>query len=213
MFGLDHRGTMPALLAIVGLGLATAATATTLAPLSVDQLTDASDYVVRGTVNQLWVDTDERGYHWTRVQVEVDAVYKGPADTDALQLDVMGGFLNGEGTLSMESPRFDTGEEVLVFAEKLPSGVLVPTGLRQGKATVRIDPDNGQPMLVRYNPEPHKAYDHRFIPHPAPAERVYLSDVVEQVRARVQQGWDGRPIPGKPTERLLEMHPGVEVSR
>jgi hypothetical protein len=210
MFGIDHRG---ALLALAGLGLATVASASTLAPLSVDQLTDASDYVVRGTVNQMWVDTDEGGYHWTRVQLEVDAVYKGPADTDALQLDVMGGFLNGEGTLSLDSPRFDVGEDVLVFAEKLPSGALVPTGLKQGKHTVRIDPDNGQPMLVQFNPAPHKAYDHRFVPHPDPADRVYLSDIIEQVEARVHQGWDGRAIPGKSTERLIEMHPGVEVSR
>ncbi len=213
MLGLAHRGTIPALLVFAGLGLAPVAVGSTLHTLSLDQLTDASDYVVRGTVGQMWVETDDRGYHWTRVELEVDAVYKGPEDTDALRLDVMGGFLRGEGTIAMNVPRFDAGEEVLIFAEQLESGVLVPTGLRQGKFTVRIDPDSGREMLVSYAPMLHQAYDHRFIPHPAPGERVYLSDYVEQVKARVGHGWDGAPIPGKPIERLQDMHPGVEVTR
>ncbi len=213
MLGLAHRGTLPALLVFAGLGLAPAAIGAAIVPLSLDQLTDASDYVVRGTVGQMWVDTDDRGYHWTRVELEVDAVIKGPADTDGLRLDVMGGFLGGEGTVFADAPRFDTGEEVLVFVEQLESGLLVPTGMRQGKSTIRIDPDSGREMLVRFNPAPEKPYDHRFIPHPEPGERIYLSDIVEQVEARVIRGWDGAPIPGKSVERLREMHPGVEVSR
>jgi hypothetical protein len=212
MLGLEHRGILPALLATAGLGFALQAHAA-LIPLSLDQLTDASDYVVRGTVSQTFVETDERGYHWTRVQLEVDAVIKGPADTDALQLDVMGGFLGEEGTVSLESPRFDEGEEVLVFVEQLESGLLVPTGLDQGKFTVRIDPDNGQEMLVKFNPDPEKPYDHRFIPHPAPSDRVYLGDFTQRIQARVAGGWDGLPIPGKSMERLGVMYPGVEVSR
>jgi hypothetical protein len=212
MLGLEQRGLLPALMAVAGLTLAPVAQASTL-PLSLAQLTDASDFVVRGTVSQMWVDTDERGYHWTRVQLEVDAVFKGPVETDALQLDVMGGFLGTEGTISHESPRFDVGEPVLVFAEQLESGLLVPTGLEQGKLTIRVDPDSGREMLVQFNPEPHLAYDHRFIPHPDPAARVFLSDVVGLVETRVEQGWDGEPIPGKSQQRLLEMHPGAEVTR
>ncbi len=213
MLGLDHRGILPALAAVAGLALAPTALATS-APLSLAQLTDASDYIVRATVGETYVETDERGYHWTRVQLEVTAVVKGPADTDALQLDVMGGFLGDQGTLSWYSPRFDTGEDVLVFAERLDSGLLVPTGLEQGKLTVRIDPDNGREMLVQFKPSsPEKPYDHRFIPHPPVGKRVYLNDMVELVKARMAAGWDGQPIPGKSPERLLEMHPGAEVVR
>lgn len=212
MLGLEHRGILPALLAAAGLGFALQAHAA-LSPLSVEQLTDASDYIVRGTVSQTFVETDERGYHWTRVELEVATVLKGPADTDALQLDVMGGFLGDEGTLSWYSPRFDEGEEVLVFVEQLDSGLLVPTGLAQGKHTIRIDPDNGQEMLVQFNPAPEQHYDHRFIPHPERADRVYLGDYTQRIQARMAEGWDGQPILGKSMERLGEMHPGVEVSR
>lgn len=213
MFGLDHRAIFPALAAVAGLALAPPALATS-APLSLAQLTDASDYIVRATVGQTYVETDERGYHWTRVQLEVDVVIKGAADTAALRLDVMGGFLGDEGTLSWYSPRFDQGEEVLVFAEQLESGLLVPTGLDQGKLTIRIDPDNGREMLVKFKPSsPDKPYDHRFIPHPAPGKRVYLADTLALIRARVADGWDGNAIPGKSMERLHEMHPGAEVVR
>jgi hypothetical protein len=210
MLGIQ-RGLPAVLLALVGL-TATVAQATTQ-PLSVEQLTDASDYIVRGTVNQTWVDTDERGDHWTRVELEVEVVYKGAPSTDALQLDVMGGFLGTEGTIIQDVPRFDVGEEVLVFAERLESGLLVPTGMEQGKHTVRVCPDSGREMLVRFNPALERPYDHRFIPHPAPEARLYLSELLGQVNARIAQGWDGRPIVGKSTDRLLEMHPGVEVSR
>lgn len=208
---LGHSGILSGLL-VAALAVAPAANASTT-QLAVPQLVDASDYVVRGTVSAMWVDEDDRGRHWTRVQLDVDAVYKGPAETDALQIDVLGGFLGAEGTLALDVPRFDEGEEVFLFAELLESGLLVPTNLQQGKHTVRIDPDNGREMLVRYNPPAERAYDHRFIPHPEPADRLYLDDLAQQVQARVELGWDGASIPGKSLDRLREMHPGVEVSR
>jgi len=189
-----------------------AAGAATL-PLTLEQLTDASDYVVRGTVSQLWVERDARGNLWTRVELEVADVVKGPADLDALRLDVMGGFLGNEVAISLDSPRFDEGEDVLVFAERLESGLLVPTALERGKFTVRIDPASGREMLVQFNPAPERPYDHRFIPDPPVAERAMLADVLARVEARVEEGWDGRPIPGKSPDRLHAMYPAVEVSR
>jgi hypothetical protein len=197
---------------------ASAAQAITL-PLTVEQLTDASDYVVRGTVAQMWVDRDARGYHWTRVEIEVEQVLEGPAGTDSLRLDVMGGFLGTEGTVSWDSPRFDVGEEVLVFVERLdgPGGsLLVPTGMRQGKYTVRIDPASGRETLVQFNPAPEQPYDHRFIPDPPAVQRVMLGDMIARIQERVRHGWDGQPIPGKSLDRLRAMHPdvsGSEVSR
>ena len=182
-----------------------------LIPLTVEQMTDASDYIVRGTVDAIWVDLDDRGNHWTRVQVEVDRVIKGPPDLDALQLDVMGGALNGEATIIAHTPRFSEQEEVLLFAELTKSGKLVPTGWSQGKYTIRIDPDDGREMLVRFNPAIWQPYDHRFIPHPPPADRVYLEDLLSQVGARMLTGWLGEPIPGKSMERLMEIDAQTEA--
>jgi hypothetical protein len=103
------------------------------------------------------------------------------------------------------------GEDVLVFAERLESGVLVPTGMKQGKYTVRIDPASGRELLVQFNPAPEQPYDHRFIPDPPASERVMLGDMVARVQERARHGWDGQPIPGKSLDRLHAMHP--EVSR
>jgi hypothetical protein len=189
-----------------------AAGATMLAPLTIEQLTDASDYIVRGVVSTTWVEARSDGQLWTKVQIEVSDVYKGPSNLDSLELDVMGGILGDRSTVVEGVPRFDDDEEVLVFAEKLSSGLLVPTGLRQGKYTVRIDPDDGRPMLVDFAPPPSLRYDHRFIPDPPAAARVHLEDMAARITARVASGWDGKPIPGKSAQRLHAMYPTVSTS-
>ncbi len=204
------RFALPALLA-AALWTGAPEARASLLPLSVEQLTDASDYIVRGTVSATWVEQNERGDYWTKVQIEVDEVYKGPAQLDGLELDVVGGLIGARGMLVRDVPRFDEQEEVLVFAERLDSGYVVPTGMRQGKQTVRIDPDNAAPMLVNYHPPLERPYDHRFIPHPPPADRIYLDDYVSRIKTRIKAGWDGAPIPGKPIERLRQMH--WEVTR
>lgn len=194
------------LLAALGLGAPNAEASTLL--LSTEQLTDASDYIVRGVVTNTWVDLDEqRGIHWTRVQLEVNEVFKGPEDTTELQLDIMGGFLNGKGTVIGDVPRFSPDEEVLVFVEVLESGILVPVGLKQGKMTIRIDPFTGQEMLVIFAPSLEIPYDHRFIPNPS--KTVFLTDMMDKVQKRISQGWDGTPIPGKSNARLAEINGGV----
>lgn len=206
------RPLLPLLLAAALLGAPTGVTEAASVSLTFEQLTDASDYVVRGTVRSLVVEADDRGVHWTRVELDVERVLKGPAGLDHLRLDVIGGFQGAEGTWVREAPAFGTGEPVLVFAEVLESGLTVPTGLEQGKFTVRVAPEDGREMLVRFKPGPGVPYRHDFIPHPAPADRLYLDDLVSRVERRVATGWDGQPIPGKSTQRLEAMHRG-EVTR
>ena len=98
------RFALPALLAAALWTDAPEAEASLL-KLSVEQLTDASDYIVRGTVSAMWVEENERGDYWTRVQIEVDEVYKGPAELDGLELDVMGGLIGARGMLVRDVPR------------------------------------------------------------------------------------------------------------
>jgi hypothetical protein len=169
-------------------------------------MTDASDYIVRGTVDSLRVEPDDEGDLWTRVTIRVETRLKGPADLDVIVLDVMGGVTSERATLIGGVPRFDEGEDVLVFAERLSSGLLVPVGLRQGKFTVRIDPDSGREMLVNFAPPLALPYDARFLPDPPFGQRVYLDDMKRNVRQRMRTGWDGQPIPGKSLQRLKIMH-------
>jgi len=170
--------------ALLALALAARAEAAVVR-LPLDRLVDASDYVVRGVVSALWVEEDARGVHWTHAQVEVRDVYKGPADLDGLEVTWMGGMLGAEGTFVEDAPVFDEEEEVLLFAERLGSGIVSPTGLEQGKYTIRIDPDSGREIAVRWRPPPTMPYDHRFVPVPPAGERLLLTDLVARVRQEV----------------------------
>lgn len=186
--------------------------ATTLSPLSVEQMTDAADLVVRATVTEVWVEQigDEL---WTRAQITVNRSLKGQATGRTLVIDQVGGVLRNDAVIVVGAPRFSVGEEILVFLEKNSVGQLLVVGMSQGKYTVRIDPQNGQEMLVRFTVRQDRWYDHNFIPHPAVADRVYVADLETQVQNRVATGWDGQPIPGASDTRLREINrlqPGVK---
>ena len=129
----------------------------------------------------------------------------------SLTVDIQGGTLGAQTTVVPLSPRFAIGESVVTFAETLESGITSVTGMMQGKYTVRIAPEDGRSMLVRFAPRQDRDYDPRFIPHPQPNERVYLDDLSDRVRTRKASGWDGLVIPGKSMERLKAMHPTVKV--
>jgi hypothetical protein len=182
------------------------ARATTLTELSVEQMTDASDLVVRGTVTQVFTELDDRGNVWTRAQVEISEVFKGDTTTRAVLVDQMGGVHGNSYSVIRWSPRFSKGEEAVFFLETLRSGKTSIVGWYQGKFTLRMDPEVGENMLVRFTNNQDRPYDHRFIPHPPVETRVYLSDFKTRVLDRVESGWDGRAIPGADPVKLRRIN-------
>ena len=198
----------------LALGIASGeAEATTLSQLSVDQMTDAADLVVRGTVTEIWTDKDEHGYIWTRAQLEVTEVLKGEPSSE-LVVSQLGGVYMNEAALIEGAARFSIGEEGLFFLTSNQAGDrLSPIGMWQGKYTVRVDPQSGREMGVRFVLSQDAWYDHRFLPHPEPTHRVYVDDLTDEVLERVAVGWDGQPIPGADPEKLRRINtlqPGVE---
>ena len=196
------------LMLLVGL-LGGNANATSLTELSVDQMTDASDIVVRGVVTQVFTELDERGNIWTRAQVEVSDVLKGD-DTQAVIVDQLGGVYGNQRSIISFATRFSVGEEAYFFIEQLGNGRNSVVGWFQGKFTVRVDPNSGREMVVRYNVTQDRVYDHRFIPHPQLENRVFANDLADHVMNRVIDGWDGQPIPGTSMERLMRINSNVE---
>lgn len=206
----------------LALGVATfsgQAEATTLAELSVDQMTDASELVVRGTVTEIWTEKESDGSIWTRVQFDVDQVLKGSAD-DTVVVSSLGGAYGGQVALVHGAPRFSIGEESLLFLETSSHGAnLSIVGMWQGKYTVRIDPDSGKEIGVRFVLSQDSWYDHRFLPFPAPEKRVQVDALETQILDRLETGWDGQPIPGASLERLGKINatrsttPATETNR
>ena len=190
------------------------AAATTVAPLTVEQKVDASDLVVRGTVESVWTEQDDHGHIFTRALVKVTRVLKGEADVDDyVTVEAAGGVLENLQMLVPGSARYSVGEDTLLFLTDKPSrGVYGTVAMGLGKYTVRPDPLSGAPILVQFMLPQDKAYDARFLPTPPADQRVMLTAVEAQVLARVERGWDGQPIPGISNERLRsinKLQPGV----
>lgn len=209
------RNLLSAGVLALALGIASGeAEATTLTQLNVDQMTDASDLVVRGTVTEIWSARDDNGLIWTRAQLEVVEVLKGDSTTSEVVVSQLGGVYMNDSAPLEGAARFSIGEEALFFLTSNKAETrLSPVGMWQGKYTVRIDPDSGREMGVRFVLSQDAWYDHRFLPHPAPADRLYIDDLEDQVLERVAEGWDGKPIPGADPAKLRRINtlqPGVE---
>ena len=184
------------------MALSTSVSASTVVILSTNQMVDASDAVVHGTITEVWTEEDANGLVWTRAQLEVDRVLKGNDQKEAYVIDQMGGTFGGNQTTVPGRTRFSRGEEGVFFLEKLGSGKYSTVGMSQGKLTVRLDPYSREKIVQSYTVAPAKAYDHRFIPLPNAADRRFLTDFVHDIETRVEAGWDGQPIPGTSNERL-----------
>jgi hypothetical protein len=190
------------------------AQATTLAPLSVEQMTDAADLIVRGTVLDVHTDLDDSGYVFTYATVRVDESIKGYAAAgDVLTVESPGGVYDGAVANTESAARYSRDEEVFLFVTEKRHGTAFGTvGLYLGKYTVKQNPLDGTPMVVRFTVPYTQTFDARFVPNPPAAERVSVDALRARVAARIEAGWDGAPIPGVSAERLRKINklqPGV----
>ena len=195
-----------AALAALGTVSVPTAEATTIVPLTTDQLVDASDTIVRGTVTEVWTERDsDSGYVWTHAQVEVNNVLKGD-DTELLIIQQPGGEWAGSATTVAGTARFSVGEDAYFFVEHLGSGRSVTTGMFQGKFNTQMDPYSRQLIVHRFPVSATTEFDHRFIPLPSQDERVNTIDFEDHILTRVESGWDGQPISGVSTEKLSRIN-------
>jgi hypothetical protein len=182
------------------------ARATTLAPLTVEQVTDASTYIVEGRVEEIWTEIDTNdGKIWTRARVTVSEVLKGPDRPTTLVVDTPGGRYGDIEMYVPSSAVFSAGEDVFLFLHR-GSTRITPVGMFQGKYTIRRAPGETRQHAMTWMSSRSTPFDARFLPHPAPADRVYLDDLREQVEHRLDVGWDGQPIPGLSAERLQQLN-------
>lgn len=203
--------SIAALCLALSAGVQREALATSLVPLTIEQMTDASDLVIRGMVTEVWAFEDDKGRIWTRAQIEVTKVLKGDPATQTVIVDQLGGVWNDSMMLVSDAARFSVGEDAYFFLENLKSGHTVTVGMYQGKFTVQQAPHTGDQRVVRYTIPQDRPYDHRFLPNDRPGEPV--ATLEDRVSDRVELGWDGQPIPGADSaklHRINKLQPGVQ---
>jgi hypothetical protein len=183
----------------IGLSVRDAA-ATSMVNLSTEQLTDAADSIVKGTVGAVWTEIDDGGKCWTRARVEVEAVLKGAPGREVV-VSQLGGICGPTGGWVESTARFSEGEVAYFFLEEMNdfTGVV---GMSQGKFTLRMDPTVRHEIVMRYTLPADQPYDARFLPLPPADQRVAASDFERTVIQRVALGWDGEPIQGTSMARL-----------
>lgn len=203
-------GVLLGAVALVGGGssLIEPAHATSIAPLSLEQMVDASDVIARGTVTDVWSDLGDRGVR-THLTLHVDRAIKGSAIVNSagdLEILVPGGDLDGNITLVDGSPRYGAGERVVVLLEERKDGSYLNVALGAGKYTIKQNPTDASDMVVQFTVPYDRAWDYRFIPNPAAESRVSLASLEARLEARVALGWDGQPIPGTTLEHLRSIN-------
>ena len=186
--------------------------ATTMVPLSLNQLVDAADEVVKGQVTEVWTEPDQKtGMIWTYAQVEVSKTLKGEPGPVVI-LEQPGGKWGSKEARIEGVARFSVGEEGYFFVEHLASGRNVSVGMSQGKFNIIMDPYQRKEIAVRFPVHIENTFDHRFIPLPLPKQRTTTADFELSVLNRVQKGWDGHPIPGTSSSRLERISPKIETT-
>lgn len=118
------------------------APATTLAQLSLAQLTSAATDIVRARctgTQSLWRD----GEIWTVSSFRTGEIWKGDLPQE-FQVWMLGGRTGPVTSYVPGAPRFRQGEEAVLFLEPTRSGLLSITGWGEGTFRIRRDPRSGK---------------------------------------------------------------------
>ena len=121
--------------------------ATTVRRLPLAELTKLSVLIIQGTVvdNQVVFDQGPIGPVNVRTltTVAVDRTFKGKAEATVTVVG-FGGVVGGLSFNWPGVPRFNVGEEAILFLERLPTGEITVVGLEQGRMTIGNKPGLGK---------------------------------------------------------------------
>ena len=139
---------MRAFATCVLIGLAVAAEATVILPIEFRELVTTSPVIVHGRVTDVRsAFVDERRSVETFVTVAVDEYLKGQLGESVI-VRVPGGESGRYRTVFVGAPRFERGDEVVLFLKTGVSRVPVIAGLNQGAFRVLPDPGTGRRMVT-----------------------------------------------------------------
>ena len=157
-----------------------------LLPLSIQDLTDAADVVLRGKVVCKKVSRDESGRVFTTVQLQVQDVWKGDVAGDTFEVVHGGGILGLRKVEVTYQVQFGICEEAVVFCRINSQGKGVTIGMIQGKFDV-LKSENDSKICVRnmfhggIPPNSSSMQSRIHMPHQLPL-------IMESLKAQVQGG-------------------------
>jgi len=128
-------------------GEAGLAGATTVAPVTLAEMTSTADLVVDGWVARVVPRAEPAGI-FTYVTLEGLRVIQGTHTAPTLELRLAGGEVNGAGERIVGMPTFAVGERVLLFVRGNGSQLCPLVGWQQGRFDVVRDPVTGVESLT-----------------------------------------------------------------
>jgi hypothetical protein len=162
------------------------ARASEMRPMPVSELSAKADLVVNGKVLAKSSQRDDSGRIYTKIQLEVNDVWKGAVSSNSITIVHGGGTVGNERTEVSGQVEFEVGEEVVAFLVLNQRGEGVCLGLSQGKFHVWKDDASGEKLA--HNPfhgsRPSESNRPAALPSgssPAKA-RLTLADLKRQVQ-------------------------------
>ena len=142
-----NRNSILAAILVFLLGPVPAVQATTLARMSLDELAAAAHVIVEAYCLEneaRW----ERGEIWTFTNLEVTETIKGVAPR-LITVRLLGGRVGHLISTVNGVPRFQPGEDVVLFLERTPAGDFSVTSWVQGTFRIRRDPQTGRKAVTQ----------------------------------------------------------------
>lgn len=119
-------------------------------PLSVEELNNHADLVVRATVKGQQCLRDDQGRIYTEVTLSVAETWRGQTTGTLLKVVHSGGTLGRRAETTIGQVQYQPGEEVVAFLVHNPRGEAVTVGLEQGK--FHLQRANANAPLLASNP-------------------------------------------------------------
>ena len=136
--------------AVMALLIGASASWATLVPrMSFEEIVARSQSIVQGTVLRSWSAwDDDQAAIWTHYEIKVSASLKGE-DGDTVVVSEPGGSVDGKQMHIAGTPKYEIGEEVMLFAVPTPIGYLRTCGWGQGKFRVSVSDQAPSGKAVR----------------------------------------------------------------
>ncbi|MFC2172018.1 hypothetical protein ACFLU6_05225 [Acidobacteriota bacterium] len=140
-----------ALMALCIAGLVAPVSATVVENMSLERMIDYSKIIVTGKVVSKEIRWDnDRGEVYTYYKLAIDNPVKGSNQpSDIVTLRIIGGEWGNLLSYVAGTPKFRTGEEVLLFLDELTPGNFAPVGWQMGYYMIERDDETGTILARR----------------------------------------------------------------